>query len=140
MSYKSALEAAGAEVIKYQEFSSHQGDWLALVKFQNRYGWVRGRYGSCNVCDAFKSEFGHMDSILIDGKIFDYDTYQDRDATQEEVETYNAHLREFGMGYLEDIYTQEQIEKEVATDIDWDADAREMLEFVTQYSIKNLPN
>lgn len=140
MSYKNALEAAGAEVIKFQEFGSYQGDWLALVKFQNRYGWVRGYYGSCSGCDAFKSEFGDMNSTVIDGKIFDYDIYQYRDATQEEVDTYNVRLREFGMGYLENIYTQEQIEKEVSTNIDWDDGAREMLEFVTQYSINNLPN
>lgn len=81
-----------------------------------------------------------MNSTVIDGKIFDYDIYQYRDATQEEVDTHNARLREFGMGYLENIYTQEQIEKEVSTNIDWDDGAREMLEFVTQYSINNLPN
>ena len=55
--YCEAMEAAGAEVLAYEEFGSYQGDWWAKVGYQGREYWVHGTFGSCSGCDAFQSEF-----------------------------------------------------------------------------------
>jgi hypothetical protein len=55
--YKLALELAGAEVLKYAEFGSYQGDWLAKVRYEGKEGWVNDYFGSCSGCDAFLGEF-----------------------------------------------------------------------------------
>lgn len=78
MSYQSALEAAGAEVIQFEYFGSYQGDWLALVRVDGALGVVEGWYGSCSYCDAFESEFGYSESG----------------------EDYQERLADFGRGYL----------------------------------------
>lgn len=58
MSYEEALQAAGAEVLEFEQFGSYQGDWWAKVRYKDELGWVQGSYGSCSGCDAFESEFG----------------------------------------------------------------------------------
>ena len=79
MSYQSALEAAGAEVLEFEEFGSYQGEWLALVRVGGVLGVAEGCYGSCSGCDSFEAEFG----------------WNDRDA-----ENYEQRLADFGNGYL----------------------------------------
>lgn len=79
MGYQEALEAAGAEVILFQEFGSYQGTWLAKVNYHGETGWIEGSYGSCSGCDAFEAEFDWNDK--------DKPDYQKR-------------LAEFGESYL----------------------------------------
>ena len=103
MGYKEALEAAGAEVMAFEEFGSYQGDWWAKVRYKGELGWVQGSYGSCSGCDAFEAEFGWDDG------------------TPEK-------LAEFGRGYLDDLLLgQEQAEEEASRYIEWDSDAQEMV-------------
>ncbi len=113
MSYQQALEAAGCEVIEFQEFGSYQGEWLALVKYDGEIGVVDGCYGSCSGCDAFESEFGYGE----------YD---------------HEKLKGFGEAYLPalpiDHYIA-QFEKRIS-DCEWDDEAREMLEFIKQCKIR----
>jgi hypothetical protein len=90
MSYKSALEAAGAKVLAMQYFGSYQGDWLAKVVFDGETGWVAGSFGSCSYCDGFQREFDYC--------------YEDETAD------YQERLRLFGLGYLSALATQEQQE------------------------------
>lgn len=111
MGYREALEAAGAIVLAYEEFGSWQGDWLAKVEYNGKIGWIHDYFGSCSGCDAFEAEFGWKDP-----------TYEE--------------LAEFGRRYLENLLSQEEIEKEVASDYDWDLEAESMLKFVKDNAIE----
>ena len=79
MSYKSALIAAGAEVLEFMSFGKYSGTWYAKVKYEGETGWTSGWFGSCTICDAFEAEFGYDDDEKPD--------YQER-------------LADFGRGYL----------------------------------------
>lgn len=141
MSYAQALTAAGATVVEYEHFGSYQGDWIALVIYNDEFCWVTGCYGSCSGCDAFEGEFGWNSGIVeSDGRIFDYDTYTYRQATPEEIESYNRRLSDFGKGYLDICYSQEEIEEKVSRNLEWDDEAAAMLEFVKRHSIKKAIN
>lgn len=113
MSYQSALEAAGAEVLDFDQFGSYQGDWLALVRVDGVLGVAEGSYGSCSGCDAFEGEFGWNDE--------DSDDYQER-------------LADFGRGYLPAWTLSEIIERleRVVADEDW-GDYAEMLAKVKEW-------
>lgn len=106
MGYEESLIAAGANIKEFAYFGSYQGDWLALVEYDGKTGWVSGSYGSCSGCDAFEAEFGYVDPI--DNEI----------------------LSAFGKSYLDMLYSQEEIEKQVSKDLYWDSEAKEMLDFV----------
>jgi len=109
MSYELALGAAGAEVLEFETFGSYQGDWWAYVRYKNKHGWVTGSFGSCSGCDAFEAEFGWSDN--------DKPDYLDR-------------MKEFGLTYLDPLLTQEEAESEAARNLEWDHEAKEMLEFI----------
>jgi hypothetical protein len=100
MSYDTALEAAGAEVLDFQMFGDYQGTWIAKVKYNGEIGYVQGCYGSCSVCDAFEAEF-------------DY-SYDDKPDHQER-------LAKFGKSYLNHILSLDELVKEHYNDVeDWD--------------------
>ena len=120
MSYKEALEAAGAEVLAYEFFGSYQGDWYAVVKFNGNVGVIKGSYGSCTVCDAFQAEFGY------DGD----ETYNYETGEYEKNPDYPAKLAAFGANYLEDLMTFQAALNEAARNLDWDHDAEEMVNWV----------
>jgi hypothetical protein len=80
MSYESALEAAGAEVLAFAQFGSYSGQWMAKVRYNGETGYIQDWYGSCSYCDAFEAEF-----------------YRSYDMTDEE---YEKCLAEFGKRYL----------------------------------------
>ena len=108
MSYKEALEAAGATVMAFAEFGSYQGEWYAMVKFKGTVGWVSGSYGSCSGCDAFESAFGYCD------KDDDYD----------------RRLKKFGLSYLEELMSHQAAVNKAAANSEWDIDADAMVDFV----------
>jgi hypothetical protein len=122
MGYQEALEAAGAKVLTYRAFGSYQGDWYAKVEYQGEEGWVQGSYGSCSYCDAFEGEFGY--------------SYGAEDGESEA--DYNERLKKFGEGYLTVITSQEEQERllEITATGDsyWGEEAREILDFVKEYS------
>ena len=102
MSYQSALEAAGAKILRFEQFGSYQGEWVALVEYKGETGWVMGSYGSCSECDAFESEFGW-------------------DA--EEQDDYQDHLKSFGEGYLNGLMTTEKTATYFDESAEWDAES-----------------
>lgn len=106
MGYSEALEAAGAEVIKFEQFGSYQGNWYALIKYKGKTGFVSGSYGSCGGCDAFEGEFGWNDA--------------DNDDK----------LKQFGMSYLDEVSSYEDTLKKVSKNIEWDSNALEMIAWV----------
>lgn len=112
MSYSSALEAAGATVLQFEQFGSYQGDWFALVSYNGEIGWVNGSYGSCSHCDAFESEFGWNDDERSD--------YQQR-------------LVDFGRTYLDGLMTQEQALAHASQHLEWDPDAAEMVDYLNRH-------
>lgn len=130
MSYEQALEAAGAQVIVFEEFGSYQGDWWALVKYKGETGWVNGSYGSCSGCDAFEGEFGYGNGYNGGGGFWDYETDQYREPTDKERKDYEARLADFGKTYLDGVMTQEQAEAAASANLEWDSDAPAMLEFI----------
>lgn len=116
MSYESALESAGAEVIKFSYFGSYQGDWWAKVEYLGSVGWVKGSYGSCSGCDAYEGEFFNF-----------FGDYSDRPEDPE----FKEAVRQFGLRYLNNCwFTQEEAEKEASSNIDWDVEAQKMLDFI----------
>jgi len=110
MSYESALQAAGAKILCFESFGSYQGDWLAKVEHEGEVKWIQGCYGSCSGCDAFEAEFGWDD------------------ATPEK-------LAEFGRPYLSGGMSQDEAEKFAERNIEWDSDAKPMLDFVRNNKI-----
>ncbi|WZK98993.1 hypothetical protein NGRRMQZB_92 [Escherichia phage Dru_SM1] len=118
MSYVSALEAAGCEVLDFVEFGCYQGEWLALIRKDGVLGVCEGSYGSCSGCDSFQAEFGWGD---------------------EESPDYQKRLAEFGESYLPANSFEEMIAK-LQKDIenyDWDDDYKSMLETVREWQ-KNI--
>jgi hypothetical protein len=136
MSYKLALEAAGATVFAFERFGSYQGDWLAKVEYNGRRGWVKDYYGSCSGCDAFQAEFGYADDYEEENGKF---LINRREVTKEEYDAeytpYRLRLIQFGDRYLMNIISQQEVEKYVAENSEWDLEADEMMKFVKKNSI-----
>jgi hypothetical protein len=130
MAYKEALEAAGAEVLAYQEFGSYQGDWWAKIRYEGQENWVHGFFGSCSVCDAFMSEFGYDSDKCVDHE-FESSPREDCQACVEERAFYHTKLIEFGLRYIEDAMTQEKAIEVASRDIEWDLDANFMVDFIS---------
>lgn len=109
-SYDGSLAAAGATVHAFQMFGSYQGDWLAKVTLPDgRTGWIKDGYGSCSGCDGLEATF----------------SYSERESA-DYAEKYAA----FGRNYFDALLTQEEAEKAVSENIEWDMDAPPMLAFV----------
>lgn len=94
MSYQEALEAAGAEVLVFEQFGSYQGDWLARVLYEGQELYINGSYGSCSGCDAFEAEFG-FDEQKCNVHIYQYDS---PDCTECKA-AYQQKLADFGRRY-----------------------------------------
>jgi hypothetical protein len=134
MSYREALEAAGAKVLVFQEFGSYQGDWWAKVQLGDKLGWINGGYGSCSSCDAFEAEFGWGDGQTINGKYV-----YEADPEHPNHEAYMAKLKAFGGEYLDRIVSQDEAVKEASRNLDWDTDAEEMVKFLRDNAV-TVPN
>jgi hypothetical protein len=111
MSYQSALTAAGANVIAFENFGDWQGSWVALVEYRGERGWVQGSFGSCDHCDAFEAEFG-------------WDAAEEAD--------YQTRLASFGESYLGGLQTTESILAEHAPNAHWDEDADNIVFWVRE--------
>jgi hypothetical protein len=114
MGYREALEAAGAEILAYSEFGTMQGDWCALVNYDGVSRWINGYFGSCSGCDAFSNEFDYVDT---------------------ETQEYQEKLAAFGKTYIDAWFTQEEAERHASENIEWDKDARDMLDFIVEHKI-----
>lgn len=132
MSYKQALEAAGAEVLAFQEFGSYQGEWFALVNYNGEKQWINGWYGSCSGCDAFEAEFGYGAEECDEHRYNRQDDCEDCKAKSAE---YQQKLADFGRTYLVNGMTQQEIEKQAGQNSDWDGEATAMVEFVKANAI-----
>ena len=107
MSYRSALEAAGAEVLWFKEFGNYSGIWFAKVRYNGEEGWIKDWFGSCTVCDQFQAEF---DSC--------YDS-------EELPEDYQERLANFGKSYLGGILPAEHYLPALDEYAEYDQDAEE---------------
>ena len=117
MAYKEALEAAGCEVIAYEEFGSYQGDWLAKVRKDGETFWLRDYYGSCSGCDAFEADVG-------------WEPWGDDSA--EEKAAYAAKVKAFGERMIEpqERLSYDEALAKVSANVGWDSDADEMVAWV----------
>ena len=109
MSYKSAIEAAGAKVLEFSTFGSWQGEWVALVEYNGEVGWVQGSFGSCSHCDAFEAEFGYEDH---------------------EDENYEKRLADFGKSYLDGLMTTELTAKYFDGAAEWDSESEDAAKWI----------
>lgn len=107
MSYKSALKAAGAEVLEFREFGSYDGIWFAKVAYNGETGWVKDWFGSCTVCDQFQAEF---------------DSCYDSDESPED---YDKRLAAFGVSYLGGILPAEHFLPSLDEDAEWSYESEE---------------
>ena len=108
MGYKSALIAAGAEVLAFKSFGEYSGTWYAKVKYEGETGWTSGWYGSCTLCDSFEGEFG-------------YDDYEKPD--------YQERLADFGRGYLATMPADHFLNI-LNEEADWDITAEHIAEWI----------
>ena len=131
MSYEEALQAAGAEVMEFEQFGSYQGDWWAKVRYKGELGWAQGSYGSCSGCDAFAAEFGLAEGDCVEHA---YNHKDDCLECQEVKKKYAEKLADFGRGYLGGLLTQEKAEEEAARNLDWDSEAQAMLDWLRTHS------
>jgi hypothetical protein len=120
MGYSYALRTAGADVVDFKTIGSYQGTWGAIVDFQGQRSLVTGYFGSCSVCDAYESQFGHMEDDPVHDQ--DDDKYYADWTRQEEItkETYDViiergkkELADFGMSYLRHPMTKEDVIKRI---------------------------
>lgn len=134
MDYEDALRFGGATVHEYESFGSYQGEWVAKVTYEGKTGWVSGNYGSCSGCDALQSEFGYNHHKC--GNDSRYEPVWDgfRDGCPE-CQSVKQRFIDFGKEYLEEILTQEEIEKIVSKHIEWDMEAEVMLKYVKEHHI-----
>jgi hypothetical protein len=132
-SYEGALQAAGAEVLAFERFGSYQGDWWAKVRHKDTVGWINGSFGSCSGCDAIEAEFGSEQDKCEEHKWEpDSPACADCDAAKAAFTTKYA---AFGANYLDGLMTQEEAEKKASENLEWDAGATEMRDFVKANSI-----
>jgi hypothetical protein len=131
MSYRNALEAAGAEVLAFEEFGSYQGDWFAKVRVNGVERWIHDYFGSCSGCDAFEADLGGTNTHYHgNGEyVSAYNLTGQRDDC-DQCAALHAALAEFGARYLDDVLTQEQAEEIARKNLPWDMDAKDMLAFV----------
>lgn len=133
MSYREALEAAGADVIEFQYFGSYQGDWIAKVRWENQVVWVHGSYGSCSYCDAFEAEIGYLNRDCEEHR---WMGESDCPACIEAMENYQKAMTAFGRHYLDSYLTQEEMEKEAGRNAEWSWEDGQMLTFVQNNRIE----
>ena len=108
MSYKQALEAAGAEIHDFKYFGDYQGTWWANVTYQGHTGFIAGYYGSCSGCDSYEGTFNY-DEMWCD--LHKYERVSERSTCEDcqESETkYEKKLAEFGRQFLDNIMTKEE--------------------------------
>ena len=110
MGYLTALEAAGAKVIRYIYTGDYQGNIVVEVEYQGESGYIVINYGSCSYCDSFSAFEGE----------FDWDI----GPTDDE-------LAEFGRRYL-DIRTKESLIEEYTEQATWDIDAEDVLAWLKE--------
>ena len=129
MGYKECLEMAGAKIVDYEQFGSYQGDWIAVVEYKGRKGFIKDYYGSCSGCDAYESEFGYSYHECGDDNYYSphYSGYKENCNI---CQTEKQKAINFGKRYLENILSYEEILENVSKDIDWDLEAQEMIDFV----------
>ena len=110
MSYMTALEKAGATVIRTQYFGDYQGTILAEVEYEGKTGYIEINYGSCSHCDSFQAFEDE----------FDWDIGPTDDD-----------LAEFGRRYL-DILTKESLIEKYTKQAKWDIDAEDALRWLNE--------
>lgn len=130
MSYQQAMEAAGAYVADFEEFGSYQGDWWAKVEFNGRTGFVRGYFGSCTGCDAFQGEFGYHEERCDEHRWKRPEEFADCPSCKSKAASYQERLAAFGAEYLEDIQSAETAVMNASRNLDWDSDARAMVDWI----------
>jgi len=108
MGYLTALEAAGATVIRHQYFGDYSGNIIAEVAYEGETGFVVINYGSCSYCDSYQA--------------FEEDFGWDIAPTQDD-------LAEFGRRYL-DIRTKQSLIDEFTEQAEWDIDAEDVIKWL----------
>jgi len=131
MSYTQALEAAGANVLAYEEFGSYQGDWYAKVEYKGETGWINGSFGSCSGCDAFQAEFSYDEGYNCESHRYFHDSeIGDCLACKEAKKAYLKHLAEFGEEYLGTLMSQEACENYAKEHASWSMEDSEALSWI----------
>jgi hypothetical protein len=139
MSYERALEAAGAKVLEFRAFGDWSGTWWAKVILNGKESWISGSFGSCSGCDAFEAEFGFEDHYCEKHLFSDDDEAEV--ANCEECNKMQALFKEklaaFGKYYLDNCqFTQEEAEKTVKEDLEWDMELQEMYDWIKENALK----
>lgn len=136
MGYTQALEAAGAKLIDYDSFGDLQGTWLALVDYNGQRVWIRGGYGSCSACDAFKAAFSDINEGCSEND-HDYEAQEGCETCKVQQQKYQQELADFGKRYMTgNEWTQDEMVNELVREVEentWDDKPVEMLNFVLKH-------
>jgi hypothetical protein len=133
MSYESAMEAAGAEILASQAFGSYQGDMWCRVRYAGEEGWVCIGYGSCSGCDSYEAEFGYGDEHdHPDGATYvGLHSQEFSPATCAKCAELQARLVDFGKRYVDGcLMSQADAEAQATRNIEWDSEAGDVLVFL----------
>ena len=130
MAYREAMVAAGAEVLEFASFGSYQGDWYAKVVYAGTTGWVHGYYGSWPGCDAFQAEFGYGGPECDEHRYLD--PVEDCEHCHAAKRSYDARMKDFGIRYLHDLYTYDEVLKSASEHLDWDLSAEEVVNWIKE--------
>ena len=106
--YTQCLEKAGAEILNFKEFNTHDHVWQAFVKYNGQKGIVQGIYGSASPEKAYYDEFTVLYdcplSIIPNGLHFLITPDVDREQTPETFKHYLQCQKDFGELYLEKMF------------------------------------
>lgn len=129
--YTNAIELAGATVLAAVDDEDYQGTFWLRVEYQGDEFWITGSYGSCSGCDAYEATFDSQSACAEhrwDPKV---ETCEGCRVAANERDT---KLAEFGRGYLDKRYAQDEAMEAAATD--WDESERKRFtEFIASHPV-----
>jgi hypothetical protein len=132
VSYRDALEKAGATVLAFDEFGDYQGTWLAKVTVGEEIRLITGSYGSCSGCDSFQAEFDFRGHDCL-GREYEYPSDEAAAKGCEECLKYQREVADFGRRYLDDPVDPAVVRKRFEEDRSWDSDAEPVLKWLDQH-------
>lgn len=120
--YEKALEIIGARVLAFADFKTIDGDWIALVEYQDKSGYILGRYGSSPSEWSFLSDLGtsHFENPALT-----------RERWGEVIYTRHRWLR----FQLDNLLTYEVVMKRAIEIARYDLDAQRMVKFLYQNQV-----
>lgn len=92
--HQEIMERQGFEILDWEAFGSYQGDYAAIVKKDNKVGFIVIGYGSCSGCDALEAVKEYAPEEVYYNE-YDFDDEEDNELYESKMETYKERLKEY---------------------------------------------